>query len=165
MFVELTHILHLSWSIASQSRQFYVFRKRETNPAEFKKFSERINRLLEDYLKEKVEYKKFLDEMVKLCEELKAEKESHDPRIDSEAKKNLMDNLGGNVELAIKVYDAVVSSVKPGFRTNAVRRKKVEHAIAIALDGTEYKTVEIYRIVERQSEFDGEAMDVGAELM
>ena len=143
----------------------YVFRKRETNPAEFKKFSERINRLLEDYLKEKVEYKKFLDEMVKLCEELKAEKESRDPRIDSEAKKNLMDNLGGNVELAIKVYDAVVSSVKPGFRTNAVRRKKVEHAIAIALDGTEYKTVEIYRIVERQSEFDGEAMDVGAELM
>ena len=55
--------------------------------------------------------------------------------------------------------------MKPGFRTNAVRRKKVEHAIAIALDGTEYKTVEIYRIVERQSEFDGEAMDVGAELM
>ena len=46
----------------------YVFRKRETNPAEFRKFSERINRLLADYLQEKIEYKKFLADMVKLCE-------------------------------------------------------------------------------------------------
>ena len=143
----------------------YVFRKRETNPAEFRKFSERINRLLADYLQEKIEYKKFLEDMVKLCEELKAEKESRDPRIDTEAKKNLLDNLGGDVELALRVYDAVVASVKPGFRTNTVRRKKVEHALAIALAGTDYKSAEIYRIVERQVEFDGESMDVGAELM
>ena len=102
---------------------------------------------------------------MKLCEELKAEKESRDPRIDTEAKKNLLDNLGGDVELALRVYDAVVASVKPGFRTNTVRRKKVEHALAIALAGTDYKSAEIYRIVERQVEFDGESMDVGAELM
>ena len=143
----------------------YVFRKRETNPAEFRKFSERINRLLADYLQEKIEYKKFLEDMMKLCEELKAEKESRDPRIDTEAKKNLLDNLGGNVELALKVYEAVVASVKPGFRTNTVRRKKVEHSIAIALAGTDYKSLDIYRIVERQSEFDGESMDIGTELM
>ena len=143
----------------------YVFRKRETNPAEFRKFSERINRLLADYLQEKIEYKKFLEDMMKLCEELKAEKESRDPRIDTEAKKNLLDNLGGDVELALKVYEAVVASVKPGFRTNAVRRKKVEHALAVTLAGTEYKPTEIYRIVERQSEFDGESMDVGTEMM
>ena len=139
----------------------YVFRKRETNPAEFRKFSERINRLLADYLQEKIEYKKFLEDMVKLCEELKAEKESRDPRIDTEAKKNLLDNLGGDVELALKVYDAVVASVKPGFRTNSVRRKKVEHALAVALEGTDYKASEIYRIVERQTEFDGESIELG----
>lgn len=139
----------------------YVFRKRETNPAEFRKFSERINRLLADYLQEKIEYKKFLEDMMKLCEELKSEKESRDPRIDTEAKKNLLDNLGGDVELALRVYDAVVASVKPGFRTNAVRRKKVEHALAIALADTDYKPSEIYRIVERQSEFDGESFELG----
>lgn len=139
----------------------YVFRKRETNPAEFRKFSERINRLLADYLQEKIEYKKFLEDMMKLCEVLKAEKESRDPRIDTEAKKNLLDNLGGDVELALKVYEAVVASVKPGFRTNAVRRKKVEHALVIALAATEYKPSEIYRIVERQSEFDGESFELG----
>ena len=139
----------------------YVFRKRETNPAAFRKFSERINRLLADYLQEKIEYKKFLADMVKLCEELKSEKESRDPRIDTEAKKNLLDNLGGDVELALKVYDAVVASVKPGFRTNSVRRKKVEHALAVALEGTDYKASEMYRIVERQTEFDGEAIELG----
>ena len=139
----------------------YVFRKRETNPAEYRKFSERINRLLADYLQEKIEYKKFLDSMVKLCEELRAEKESRDPRIDTEAKKNLLDNLGGDVELALKVYAAVVESVKPGFRTNTVRRKKVEHALATALTGTAYTTAEIYRIVERQGEFDPESAEFG----
>ena len=139
----------------------YVFRKRETNPAEFRKFSERINRLLADYLQEKIEYKKFLADMVKLCEELKAERESRDPRIDTEAKKNLLDNLGGDVELALKVYDAVVASVKPGFRTNSVRRKKVEHALGVALEGTDYKASEMYRIVERQTEFDGESIELG----
>ena len=139
----------------------YVFRKRETNPAEFRKFSERINRLLADYLQEKIEYKKFLADMVKLCEELKAERESRDPRIDTEAKKNLLDNLGGDVELALKVYDAVVASVKPGFRTNSVRRKKVEHALAVALEGTDYNASEMYRIVERQTEFDGESIELG----
>ena len=71
----------------------------------------------------------------------------------------------GDVELALKVYEAVVASVKPGFRTNAVRRKKVEHALAIALVDTDYKPSEIYRIVERQAEFDGESMDVGTEMM
>jgi len=141
----------------------YVFRKRETNPAEFKRFSERINHLLEAYLQDKLEYKKFLDEMMRICEELKNEKESRDPRIDTEAKKNLMDNLGRDPDLALKVYDAVVGSMKPGFRTNSVRRKKVEHAISLALAGTQFKTSEIYKIVERQAEFDGESMVAEAE--
>ena len=63
--------------------------------------------------------------------------------------------------MALKVYDAVVASVKPGFRTNSVRRKKVEHALAVALEGTDYKASEMYRIVERQTEFDGESIELG----
>lgn len=142
----------------------YVFRKREANPEEFRKLSERINRLLADYLQKRIEYKKFLNGVMRFCEELKAETKSRDPRIDTEAKKNLLDNLGGDVELALKVYGALVEFVKPGFRTNEVRRKKVERAIEIALNGTDYNPLEIYRIVERQSEFDGESIDNEAEM-
>ena len=87
------------------------------------------------------------------------EKENRDPRIDNDAKKNLLDNLGGDVEITLKVYDAVNESVKPGFRTNTVRRKRVENAIIRALEGTDFNPQEIYKIVERQAEFDGEAME------
>lgn len=65
----------------------------------------------------------------------------------------------------LRVFEAAAAAVKPGFRTNAVRRKKVEQAIGRALEGTGYRAGDVYRIVERQAEFDGDslAFDPGAE--
>ena len=140
-------------TMASEVRS-YIVRKRETNPAEYRKFSERINRLLADYAQSKIEYKKLLAEMVKLAEEVKAERGNLDPRLDTEAKKSLYDNLGENSELAIKVWEAVVANAKPGFRTNTMRRRKVEMAIAEALEGSVFKVSDIYGIVEHQGEFE-----------
>ena len=135
----------------------YVFRKKEANPAEYRKFSERINRLLDDYYKEKVEYRKLLEEIAKLAKELKGETASVDARLDTAAKRNLCDNLGGDVELALKVYEAVDASAKPGFRRNAIRRKKVERAIEDALQGTDFNPLAVYQIVEHQGEFDSDS--------
>lgn len=140
-------------TMASEVRS-YIVRKRETNPAEYRKFSERINRLLADYAQSKIEYKKLLAEMVKLAEEVKAERGNLDPRLDTEAKRSLYDNLGENSELAIKVWEAVVANAKPGFRTNTMRRRKVEMAIAEALEGSGFKVADIYGIVEHQGEFE-----------
>ena len=135
----------------------YIFRKKETNPAEYDKFSERINRLLEDYRKEKIEYGKLLAEIAKMARELKDGKAAVDPRLDSEAKRNLCDNLGGDVELALKVYGAVDANAKPGFRKNAIRRRKVERAIEDALQGTDFNPLKVYELVERQGEFDSDS--------
>ena len=135
----------------------YIFRKKETNPAEYDKFSERINRLLEDYRKEKIEYGKLLAEIARMARELKDGKTAIDPRLDSEAKRNLCDNLGGDVELALKVYEAVDANAKPGFRKNAIRRRKVERAIEDALQGTDYNPLKVYELVERQGEFDSDS--------
>ena len=135
----------------------YVFRKKEANPAEYRKFSERINRLLEDYRREKIEYRKLLAEIVKLAKELKGGDAPVDARLDTEAKRNLCDNLGGNVELALKVYDAVDASAKPGFRKNAIRRRKVEMAIEDALQGTDFNPLAVYQVVEHQGEFDSDS--------
>ncbi|MBP5228063.1 MAG: HsdR family type I site-specific deoxyribonuclease, partial [Kiritimatiellae bacterium] len=135
----------------------YVFRKKEANPTEYRKFSERINRLLEDYRKEKVEYRKLLEEIVALAKELSGEATSVDARLDTDAKKNLCDNLGGDVELALKVYEAVETSAKPGFRRNAIRRRKVERAIEDALQGTDFNPLAVYQVVEHQGEFDGDS--------
>ncbi len=135
----------------------YVFRKKEANPAEYRKLSERINRLLDDYYREKVEYRKLLEEIAKLAKELKGETAAVDARLDTAAKRNLCDNLGGDVELALKVYEAVDASAKPGFRRNAIRRKKVERAIEDALQGTDFNPLAVYQIVEHQGEFDSDS--------
>ena len=147
----------------------YIFRKKENNPAEYRKFSERINRLLEDYRKEKIEYRKLLAEIAKLGKELKGDVAVVDPRLDTEAKRSLCDNLGGNADLALKVFEAVGASAKPGFRRNAIRRRKVELAIEDALQGTDFNPLAVYQIVEHQSEFDADsymkatsALDSGA---
>lgn len=135
----------------------YIFRKKETNPAEYRKFSERINRLLEDYRKEKIEYRKLLAEIAKMGKELKGDAAVVDPRLDTEAKRSLCDNLGGDADLAIKVFEAVGASAKPGFRRNAIRRRKVEMAIEDALQGTDFNPLAVYQIVEHQSEFDADS--------
>ena len=135
----------------------YIFRKKETNPAEYRKFSERINRLLEDYRKEKIEYRKLLAEIAKMGKELKGDAAVEDPRIDTEAKRSLCDNLGGDADLALKVFEAVGASAKPGFRRNAIRRRKVEMAIEGALQGTDFNPLAVYQIVEHQSEFDADS--------
>ena len=135
----------------------YIFRKKETNPAEYRKFSERINRLLEDYRKEKIEYRKLLVEIAKMGKELKGDSAVADPRLDTEAKRSLCDNLGGDADLALKVFEAVGASAKPGFRRNAIRRRKVEMAIEDALQGTDFNPLAVYQIVEHQSEFDADS--------
>lgn len=135
----------------------YIFRKKETNPAEYRKFSERINRLLEDYRKEKIEYRKLLAEIAKMGKELKGDSTAADPRLDTEAKRSLCDNLGGDADLALKVFEAVGASAKPGFRRNAIRRRKVEMAIEDALQGTDFNPLAVYQIVEHQSEFDADS--------
>ncbi len=135
----------------------YIFRKKETNPAEYRKFSERINRLLEDYRKEKIEYGKLLAEIAKMGKELKGDSTAADPRLDTEAKRSLCDNLGGDADLALKVFEAVGASAKPGFRRNAIRRRKVEMAIEDALQGTDFNPLAVYQIVEHQSEFDADS--------
>ena len=135
----------------------YIFRKKETNPAEYRKFSERINRLLEDYRKEKIEYRKLLAEIAKMGKELKGDASVEDPRIDTEAKRSLCDNLGGDADLALKVFEAVGASAKPGFRRNAIRRRKVEMAIEDALQGTDFNPLAVYQIVEHQGEFDADS--------
>ena len=135
----------------------YIFRKKETNPAEYRKFSERINRLLEDYRKEKIEYGKLLAEIAKMGKELKGDSPVADPRLDTEAKRSLCDNLGGDADLALKVFEAVGASAKPGFRRNAIRRRKVEMAIEDALQGTDFNPLAVYQIVEHQSEFDADS--------
>lgn len=129
-----------------------INRKRDTNPEEYRKFSEKIDRLLEEYQQSKIEYKELLKQIKELTEQLKRE-DAPDPRLDDELKKALYDNLGNDVELALKVCSAVEQSAQPGFRSNPMRKKIVERAIRTALSDTDYDVNAILAIVIAHTEF------------
>ena len=129
-----------------------INRKRESNPEEYKLFSERINRLLEEYQQEKMEYKELLKSIKALAEELR-KGEDVDPRINTEGKKALYDNLGKDVDFALKVYDVIDANAAVGFRTSEIRKKKLLIAIQKTLVGTEFDAVKVLNIVIHNPEF------------
>lgn len=130
-----------------------INRKRESNPEEYKCFSERINRLLEEYHQEKLEYKELLKSIRALANEIKNQ-QAVDPRINSEGKKALYDNLGKDVELALKMNDVIIANAAHGFRTSEVRKKKLYLAIKKALEGTGFSPDAILNIVIHNPEYD-----------
>ena len=129
-----------------------INRKRESNPEEYKKFSERINRLLEEYQQEKMEYKELLKSIKALAEEIR-KGEAVDPRINSEGKKALYDNLGKDLELALKLNDVIEANAAHGFRTSEKRQQKLLLKIEEALKGTDFDAQKIMTIVIHNLEF------------
>ena len=129
-----------------------INRKRESNPEEYKKFSERINRLLEEYQQEKMEYKELLKNIKALAEEIRKGEEV-DPRINSEGKKALYDNLGKNVDLALMLNGVIEANAAHGFRTSEVRKLKLLKKIETALAGTSFDPEKILNIVIHNPEF------------
>lgn len=129
-----------------------INRKRESNPEEYKKFSERINRLLEEYQQSKLEYKELLKSIKALAEEIR-KGENVDPRINSDGKKALYDNLGKNVDLALMLNGVIEANAAHGFRTSEVRKKKLLIAIKNALAGTSFDPEKILNIVIHNPEF------------
>ena len=131
-----------------------INRKRETNPEEYKYFSEKINRLLEEFQQEKIEYKELLQHIVQLSKQLK-ENAAPDPRLDTDLKKALYDNLGKNVDFAIMMFNIIDSKAQPGFRdVNSMRYKMLQKEIRKALADTDYDPDEIMSIVVAHTEFD-----------
>lgn len=136
----------------TSSTRRVINRKRETNPEEYKYFSERINRLIREYQEHEIEYKKFLKEIMELAKELKAGKDV-DPRINTELKKALFDNLAKDIEFALAVYDVIEANAQIGFRENAMRKKKLKKAIEKAIEGTSFTADSILDIVIHNTDF------------
>lgn len=128
-----------------------VNRKRESNPEEYKKFSERINRLLAEYRQGVLDYKEYLKGIAELARELG--NRTSDPRLDTPGKQALYDNLGENIDLALEVYQLIRLNAKQGFRTNEVKKAKL-HKVLDKLSKTKPFDVDtILQIAIHQPEF------------
>ncbi len=128
-----------------------INRKREQNPEEYRKFSERIQRLLEEWRQGVIEYRQFLKGIKEMGEELR-KNEAGDPRLDTMAKRHLCDNLDGDVDLAIKVYTAARLYALPGFRDNPRLKKQLQKSIAQELAGKSFDVEEITQIIVAHTE-------------
>ena len=128
-----------------------INRKREQNPEEYRKFSERIQRLLEEWRQGVIEYRQFLKSIKEMGEELR-KNEAGDPRLDTMAKRHLCDNLDGDVDLAIKVYTAARLYALPGFRENPRLKKQLQKSIAQELSGKPFDVEEITQIIVAHTE-------------
>lgn len=129
-----------------------INRKRETNPEEYRYFSEKIDRLLEEYQQKTLEYKDLLKQIVELSKEMRSHGAT-DPRINTELKQALFDNLNKDTELALKVYTVIEANAQIGFRENPMRKKKLKRAVEAALSGTGHDAEKVMKIVIANNEF------------
>ncbi len=123
-----------------------VNRKREQNPEEYRRFSDRINRLLEELRQGVIEYKEFLKQIKKIGEELR-QGNIMDARLDTAAKRNLCDNLGGNIELTLKVYAIAKQFAQPRFRQNKQIKKQLLRQIEKVLNGEDFEAENVLGII------------------
>ena len=70
-----------------------------------------------------------------------------DSRLDTAAKKNLCDNLGGNIELTLRVYAVAKQFAQPRFRQNKQIRKQLLRQIEKVLSGEDFNAEDIVRII------------------
>lgn len=127
-----------------------INRKREQNPEEYERFSARINRLLEDLRQGTIEYKEFLREIKQMGEQLRQGQQG-DPRLDNAAKRDLCDNLGGNVELTLRIYCVAKQWALPHWRTVGMIRMQLLRKIQSELCGEPYDAQTIVNIINAHS--------------
>lgn len=128
-----------------------VNRKRESNPEEYRKFSERINRLLAEYRQGVLDYKEYLKAIAELTRELG--NRTFDPRLDTQGKQALFDNLGEDVALTLEVYQLIKVNAKQGFRTNDVKKSKLCRALESFTASKPFDVDDILRIAINNPEF------------
>lgn len=128
-----------------------INRKRESNPEEYRKLSERINRLLDEYRQGVVEYKEYLKAIAELAKELR--EQTSDPRLDTPGKRALYDNLGENIDLALEVYNCIKENAKIGFRENPVKKNKLRRKLEELAAVTPFNVDDIMSIAIHNPEF------------
>jgi len=136
-------------TMASNVRRV-INRKRESNPEEYKKFSDRLNRLLEDMRQKRIEYSEFLRGIKDLTAEMRSQDD--DPwKGTSPQKKAFYDNFGHDEDFAEYLYEAVHNVCKTDFKTSPVKKRIVERTVRKALVDTDYNVDDVMRIISAQN--------------
>ena len=129
-----------------------INRKKNRSPVEYRKFSERLFRLLKELRDGVLDYENYLKELKELNEDMRSKDKGGDTRLDNPAKKDICANLNNDINLALKVYSTAKTNAGPGWRSNERFQKVLRRALHKTLKGTEYDIELIYRICLEHTE-------------
>lgn len=126
-----------------------------TNPKYYLRMSELLNELVKRRKQADVEYREYLKQIVELSKKVKDPMdESVGDEINTSAKRAIYDNLGQDVQKAVMVHEAVISSRQADWRGNKLKERAIKIEIRRALpDITEEEMKALIEIIKNQHEY------------
>jgi type I restriction enzyme R subunit len=125
------------------------------NPKYYEKMSELLDALIAQRKQAALSYQEYLAKIVELTRQAK-----HGPTagaypasLNTAARRALYDNLDRDEALALKVDQAVRTSMQDGWRGHPMKTKRVRQAIAGALGGDDARTDGVLELVDRQNDY------------
>lgn len=147
-------------AVIEQNIRKVIVDENPVNPKYYEKMSQLLADLVRKRHEDAISYKEYLAQMKLLAQQVKdpGSGTNYPAGIDTRAKKALYDQLGGDADLAERVNDTILSARQHGWRTNRIKRKKVENAITKVLESSD-SAVEtafagkLMELIEAQDEY------------
>ena len=132
-----------------------IIDEQPVNPKYYEKMSELLDALIQERKDKSLKYKDYLKEVIDLsCKVSRSDtNDSYPEHLNSTAKKALYDNLGKNVDLALKVHKMVMETKKDNWRGNQRKEREIKLVIGDALENTTYDSTKILELVKKQNEY------------
>lgn len=135
-----------------------IIEERPTNPIYYEKMSVLLDELIKARKEATLQYAKYLKDIIELTKKVKKPDVTPRPsKIDTEAKRNLYDNLDKNEMLVLELDEKIRTTKKDQWRDNKFKLKEVELAVKQVLekydivDEEQVKT--IFGIVQKQRDY------------
>jgi len=127
------------------------------NPKYYEKMSELLDALIAQRKEGALAYKDYLARVVELTRQAKAGPSTggYPTALNTKAQRALFDNLGRDEAVALRVDQAVRTSMQDDWRSSAMKTKRVRQAIAAALgdDATAEQVQATLELVESQNDY------------
>jgi type I restriction enzyme, R subunit len=125
------------------------------NPKYYEKMSELLDALIEQRKQSALSYQDYLAKVVELTKQAKAGPNAgaYPKSLDTVARRALYDNLDWDEVLALKVDQAVRTSMQDGWRSNVMKTRRVRQAIAGVLEADETRTERTLELVKSQNDY------------
>ncbi len=126
-----------------------------TNPKYYLRMSELLDELVKRRKQADVEYREYLKQIVELSKKVKDPMdESVGVEINTPAKRAIYDNLGQDVQKAVMVHEAIISSRQADWRGNKLKERAIKIEIRKVLpDITEEDMKTLIEIIKNQHEY------------